>query len=237
MNQKIILAILLLTMSNAYAAVVYTQAPIAGSGYDSAYINLSTDPGFNGNSDADQQVWATFSVAANTTFNEIIWYGNQTDINFAVDLHYTAANCPSCGLVNVGTSGSYTTANVASELMPTSGAYTSSQVQQALISPGLYSYTLDLPTAVTLTSANLYVLSVVNNYSPGNPFIWANSTTGNGTSMDFVVGRASFLTMPGYFAFTLANTAVAVVPLPAAYWLFLSGVIGFYGVIRKSKKA
>lgn len=237
MKQKIALAILLLTTSHSYASVVYTQAPIAGSGYNSSYVNLASDPGFNGNSDADQQVWATFSVAANTTFNEITWYGNQADINFAVDLHYTAANCPSCGLVNVGTSGSYTTANVASELMPTSGAYTSSQVHQALVSPGLYAYTLDLPSAVTLTKANLYVLSVVNNYSAGNPFIWANSATGNGTSMDFVVGRASFLTMPGYFAFTLTNAAVSAVPLPAASWLFLSGVIGFYGVTRKSKKA
>ncbi len=237
MNQKIAFAILLLTTANSYASVVYSQAPIAGSGYNSSYVNLASDPGFNGNSDADQQVWATFSVAAKTTFNEITWYGNQADINFAVDLHATTANCPSCGLVNVGTSGSYSTANVATELMPTSGAYDSSQVKQALISPGLYSYTLDLPTAVTLTTANLYVLSVVNNYSAGNPFIWANSATGNGVSMDFVVGRASFLTMPGYFAFTLSNTAVAAVPIPTTAWLFLSGVIGFYGMIRKPKTA
>ena len=237
MKQNIALAVLLLTTANSYAAVVYNQAPIAGSGYNSSYVNLSTDPGFNGNSDADQQVWATFSVPATTTFNQITWYGNQADINFAVDLHYTTANCPSCGLVNVSTSGSYSTANVANELMPTAGAYTSAQVQQALISPGLYSYTLDLPTAVTLTTANLYVLSVVNNYSAGNPFIWANSATGNGVSMDFVVGRASFLTMPGYFAFTLSNTAAVAAPLPTTAWLFLSGVIGFYGMIRKSKKA
>jgi hypothetical protein len=237
MKHKVSLAILLFTTSSSYASVVYTQAPIAGSGYNSSYINLATDPGFNGNSDADQQVWASFSVAANTTFNEITWYGNQADVNFAVDLHYTSAGCPSCGLVNVTTSGSYTTANVATELMPTSGAYTSSQVQQALISPGLYSYTLDLPTEVTLTNASLYVLSIVNNYSAGNAFIWANSATGNGTSMDFVVGRASFLPMPGYYAFTLSNTAVAAVPIPTAFWLFLSGVIGCYGVNRKAKKA
>ena len=235
MKQKVVLAILLLITANTYATVVYTQAPIAGSGYNSSYINLASDPGFNANSDADQQVWATFLVNTTTNFNEITWYGSQADINFAVDLHSTTANCPSCGLVNVASSGSYTTANVASELIPTSGEYTSSQIQQALVSPGLYSYTLDLPSAVTLTSANLYVLSVVNNYSAGNPFIWANSATGNGISMDFVVGRASFLPMPGYFAFTLSNTAS--VPLPAASWLFLSAVIGFLGVFRKSKQA
>jgi len=118
--------------------------------------------------------------------------------------------------------------------MPTSGAYTSSQVHQTLVSPGLYSYTLDLPTSITLTSSNLYVLSVVNNYT-SNPFYWAGSATGNGVSIDFNVGRASFLTIPGYYAFTLTNTAVAAVPLPAASWLFLSGVVGFFGAFRKSK--
>ncbi len=239
MKQTIALAILLLTTSTTYASLVYTQAPIAGTGWNSSYVNLSTDPGFNGNSDADQQVWATFSVAASTTINEIVWYGNQADINFAVDLHYTSAICPSCGLANAtSTSGSYTTANVPTELMPTAGPYTSTQIHQALVSPGLYSYTLDLPSEITLNNTNLYVLSVVNNYSAGNnAFIWANSATGNSTSMDFVVGRASFLNMPGYFAFTLNNTAVAAVPLPAASWLFLSGIIGYLGVFRKPKKA
>lgn len=231
MKQLTALAILLLTISNAYATVVYSQDPTASYALTSAFINLASDPGFNGNSDADQQVWTTFQVTANTSVNEITWYGTQSDGSFAVDLHATTTNCSSCGLAWVNGSGTYTATTSNTQLMPTAGPYTNAQVHETLINGNLYSYYIDLPTAITLSSGNLYVISFVNNYS-SYPFSWETSNTGNGISLDYNVGRASILPLSGNFAFSLSNTAA--VPLPTTAWLFLSSIIGLLALKRKT---
>lgn len=226
----------LLFSASVFASVVYTQAPATTPSFaTSAYINFANDQGFNGNSDADSQIWATFKTASNISFNRITWYGSASDGNFAIDFHTTTQVCPSCGLSWVNSSGSYAATSSNTEVLPTSGPYTNAQVHETLVSGSLYSYYIDLPTKVALDSTKLNVISFVNNYS-SLPFGWASSSTGNSTSMDWVVGRAILLNRPGYFAFTLSDTTVSAVPVPSAVWLFGSVLAGL-GIIGKRRIA
>lgn len=226
----------LFSMSANASTDVYTQA--LGSGLStSAVLNLSTDPGFQWTTDRDQQMWAYFSTPTNVSFNRISWYGTKADGNFAVDLF--SATCFSCGATQVSGSGTFPHAATpynSLTLLPNSGPFSQTQAHQTLVSgsgyTGLYSYYIDLPSNVTLSSNNTYALSVVNNYT-SLPFAWAGSSSG--TSLVFNVGQAQFLKSPGGLAFTLSN--VSAVPEPDPALLMGVGLLGLLVVARKRKTA
>jgi hypothetical protein len=214
-------AALIASPASHAATDVYSQPPSSGVINTSAVLNAPADPGFQWTSDSDEEVWAYFSLPSAVTFNQISWYGSNTDGNFAVDLF--AASCFSCGANRVGGSGTF-----ASNLLPNAGPYSQAQVHKTPLvgSSTLYSYTIDLSAPVTLGTTGAYAISVVNNYST-LPFLWAGSGTGSGKYLQYVIGQAMYLKAPGNPAFTLTNTAA--VPEPGAFWtLGLGlGLIGF----------
>jgi hypothetical protein len=117
--------------------------------------------------------------------------------------------------------------------LPNLGPFSQAQVHKTLVSGNLYSYYIDLTSTITLDSTKTYALSVVNSYT-SLPFSWALSNT-SGSHLQYVVGQAMFLRAPGDMAFTLTNTAVSAVPVPASVWVFGTGLLSLLGVSRKRK--
>ncbi len=206
---------------------VFSQTPNTAFSATSAVYNLSNDPGFTWSLDQDEEAWAYFSVPTDASFNRISWYGSNSDGEFAVD--FFSASCFSCGANRVGSNGKFT-----NSLLPNPGPFSQAQVNKTLVSGGLYSYYIDLASRLTLDHTSLYALSIVNNYTT-TPFNWSGSNAVNGFHLDYIVGRASFLRAPGSLAFTLTDTTVSAVPLPASAWLLGSGLVYLFGFSRKSK--
>jgi hypothetical protein len=204
----------LVTSSHA-ATDVYSQPQSGHFANTSAVYNVGpADPGFTWSLDQDEEVWAYFSLPQTATFNRISWYGSNTDGDFAVDLF--AAACFSCGINLVQTGGTFAT-----NLLPNSGPYSQAQVHKTQVAGSIYSYSVDLASSVTLGGSGAYAISVVNNYS-ALPFLWAASSAGSGTYLQYVVGQAIVLPAPGNLAFTLTNTSA--VPEPPSWWLMLLGM-------------
>ncbi len=217
---------------DAYAStVVYEQAPNTNYFSQSAVFNDPTDTGFNWTIGTDSQSFEYFGVASNISFNRIGWYGNNADGDFAVDLF--SETCYSCGATPVNGSGTFTHASSVYEsatLLPNPGPFSQAQVHKALVSGSLFSYYIDLTSTLTLDHTQGYALSVVNNYS-SLPFGWAlSNTTGNHVQYAQAYAGYKFLPSYGDLAFTLTNTLVSAVPLPAAVWLMLTGLMTMLGV-------
>ena len=224
---------------DTYASIdVYTQAPNKSNFAPSAVLNASNDPGFNWTFDNDQERWDYFSVGSNVSFNRIGWYGSNSDGNFAVDLF--SATCFSCGATQVNGGGTFShslTAYNSLTLLPNLGPFSQTDVHKTLVSnkDNLYSYYIDLTSNLTLDPAKTYALSVVNNFS-SLPFNWALSNTG-GNHLQYVVGQSMFLPAPGGLAFTLTDTSVSAVPVPASAWLLGSGLVYLLSIARKRNTA
>lgn len=231
MKQILALVITVLFLSNAEAAIVYTQDSNGILTDASAVANINTDPGFTWTLDGDEQAWAAFTVAGSISFNRIGWTGSNSDGNFAVDYYTTPLVCSpphsACGTLPVTTGGTFS-----NNLLPSAGPYTQAQVHKTSIGGGEYSYYIDLPGKLTADSTQLQWLSVVNNYSSA-PFSWSGSNAGIGFHTHYIIGQAQILNAPGNLAFTLTDTTVSAVPLPASIWLFLSVLLCGLGVSKK----
>lgn len=220
---------------HAYAStVVYSQDPNTSFSETSAVKNLVGDPGFTWSLNQDEEVWTYFKVATDMSFNRISWYGSNADGDFAIDFY--SATCGSCGINLVDTDGHFTHDGLYSQgLMPDSGPFTQAQVHKTLVAGGIYSYYIDLTSAINLDPDNAYyALSVVNNYS-ASPFEWSGSDVGTAGSYRYIVGSPIVQSLGHYMSFTLTDTSV--VPLPAAFWLFGSGLAGLVGIAGKRKAA
>lgn len=224
---------------NSYASIdVYTQAPMGYGFAQSAVWNDPNDPGFNWAVDSDQESWEYFGVTSNVRFNRISWYGTNSDGNFAVDLF--SPTCFSCGADKVGGSGTFTHLDPAAgsnTLLPNPGPFSQADVHKVLVSGNLYSYYIDLSSTLTLDPTKGYALSVVNNYS-SLPFAWALSNT-IGPHLQYAMAYAAYKYLPGQgdLAFTLTNTSVSAVPVPASVWFLGSGLLYLLGIARKGKTA
>jgi hypothetical protein len=220
LNATLACTLLWAVAAASQAAVdVYSQPP--GSTYAdvSAIRNDPADPGFNWTVDSDEQAWAYFAVAGSVSFNRITWYGSAADGNFAVALF--PASCFSCGLSPVGTGG-----NSVNNLLPHNTAYAPASVSKALLPSGMTAYSIDLPSALTLSGSPAYALTVVNNFTAA-PFLWAASGSGSGVHIHYIIGQAMVLASPGNLAFTLSNTTP--VPEPTTAGLLGAG-IGLLGL-------
>ena len=219
---------------------VYTQAVTGVGGATSAILSAAGDPGFNWTTDTDQEMWNYFHLASDVTFNRITWYGSKADANFGVDL--VSATCVSCNASPVGGSGTFSNSPFivnnylnSAPLLPDQGPFTQGQVHETQVSAGLYSYYIDLSSAITLDHTQPYfALSIVNNYTQ-DKFNWASSNA-SGSYVKYNIGQAMFLAGAGSMAFTLTNTAVSAVPLPASFWLLGSGLVCLFSVNRQGKK-
>ena len=149
-----------------------------------------------------------------------------------------SATCFSCGATQVNGGGTFShslTAYNSLTLLPNQGPFSQPDVHKTIVSGSLYSYYIDLTSSLTLDPAKTYALSVVNNFS-SSPFNWALSNTG-GTHLQFIIGQAQFLPAPGGLAFTLTDTSVNAIPLPASAWLLGSGLVYFLSIARKRNTA
>ena len=238
MKRKILTAVALLASQafiadNAIAAVVYTQDPNGVLTDTSAVLNSPSDPGFNWTIDNDEEAWADFLVPSTISFNRIDWYGSNADGDFAVNLYSSPTACATphsaCGTVPVTGGGTFS-----NNTLPTPGPYSQAEVHKSLVGGSLYSYYIDLPSKVNLDSSQLQWLSIVNNYSAA-PFLWVGSNSGIGSHAHYIVGQAQVLAANGNLAFTLSDTTLPAVPIPAAVWLFCSALAGFVMVGKRRK--
>ncbi len=227
MNKTITISAITVALSLTWATgradtTVYAQLPTGGVIDTSAVQNVAGDPGFTGANDSDSEAWTYFTATSTGAVNKITWYGSNADGAFAVDLF--GVTCFSCALSLVSTDGSFV------NNLLTTGPFTGPSVTKNALAGGLFSYSITLPTAVTLQAGSSYGFSVVNNYT-SSPFLWAGSASGSGTHINYVWGRHIVEPAPGNLAFALTSTG-GDVPEPAAWSLLILGFAAVGGALR-----
>lgn len=211
----ILMAYLLTTP--AYAVVVIDKQPNPGTGFG----GLNSNVGLEFERSADD-----FSLSAPTQVNSVSWYGWYRDTSiitgdFDILFYSSDAGLPSNPAI-------YST-TVSGVTGTATGITTSSGTP-------IFQWTAIIPT-VSFSSSGDYWLSVQGYADPldfDSQWIWAfgNSITGEGDlafqDEGTTVWQSSSIT--NAFAFTLSN-----VPIPPAFWLFGSGLLGLIGMARRKK--
>jgi hypothetical protein len=234
--------ILLLLLAGTAGAqtTVFSQTPDGGGFAGSTVVNDPADPGFNWIVDTDTERWEYFIAPTTASFNRIVWYGNNADGQFAVDLF--ADTCFSCNATKVGGGGTFTHTSTTPPgngptLLPNPGPFSQAQVHMTLVSGsganGLYAYSIDLTSPVTLTAGGGYGISIVNNYSSAK-FGWATATGNSNSHLVYTKTYAAyqFLSSPFDLAFSLIDTTA--VPEPASAWTFAAGLLALIGWTRRA---
>jgi hypothetical protein len=227
---KLLLGVLAILISpSAGAAVVFDQM----TNYSTTGFIVSSWFPPNG-FDADTYSYDNFTLAANSTINEVRWVGGN-------------ALGPAYGSISGVTVRFYTGLASAPNTQPTITAlpenetsadylkgYTFSGNANETAIPGtsLFQYDVVLPTSLSLAGNTTYWIKIegdsVNQFDG-----WGLATAGQALdnySINYVTGRASFLPASGSEAFQLLGTAV---PEPTSCALLMGG-LGVVLVFRRS---
>ncbi|MFK8067960.1 MAG: hypothetical protein AB8D52_06925 [Gammaproteobacteria bacterium] len=208
-----------------FSILLFASAPSAATlildhGFsDTTTASGSSDLG-SGNIKAED-----FSLASSASLGSISWLGI-----------YHGTNTPGNDNFNIGIftdiGGLPDSSNRILNLNPGNAvnrASTNSQTGTASI----FSYRADLATELPLLANTTYWLSIVNTFgtTTSNDWAWAASTTG-GTAAFITLGDSTptWAATNGTFQFQLNTTPV---PIPAALWLFASGLLGLVGFRKK----
>lgn len=189
MKKIILTAVYSLLVLPASAAVIYSQAPAAGSGG-----SLSAMYTVNGSA-WDEFVWDSFSTATPRTLREIQWRGarsGSSPTDFQISINTTAL--PGGTIWNIAGNANET---------PTA-------------TPGVYDYRFTLPAGCVLAAGQSYWLQIyaVQNGLPN--WLWSSATNGSGNhyaQVPAITGNYRFVLNPGDCAFTLLDQATVPVTI------------------------
>ena len=197
-------------------------------------VSCAGSAGATGNAGNDVNATATFTTAANTV--TVILTNLLADpravSQLISDVFFTLSGTASGGglqtanvpLVNVADNGGFSTSAGTTTWMLTNAGNT---------------FHLDVLAGPASGPANL----IIGPPGSGGTYTNANgSIAGNGPHNPFITQSASFtLALPGVTAATTISGVVlsfgtnpSVIPIPAAVWLFVSGLIAIVGVGRRS---
>jgi hypothetical protein len=145
---------LLLSFRAQAATAVSSPASSGGARYVSAAMIEAIDPGFNWTYAADTEPWAYLSVHSLTRFHRISGYGSNPDGAFGVDLFLAVSTptttCCLCGANRVLGGGDFS-----SNLLPSAGLYSQSQVHKTFVAGDLHAYDVDVSSSVTWANNKL----------------------------------------------------------------------------------
>lgn len=106
---------------------------------------------------------------------------------------------------------------------------------------GYYNFTMDLPTSFNLVKDSSYWINIESN---GAAWGWASGTGGipynpsiPNINIQYCTATYSCIGGDAHRAFSLNGTLVTAVPVPAAVWLFGSGLTGLLSFSRRKKTA
>lgn len=195
-------SVLLLSVvyTNSSASISYEQAPLNRG--DAVFANASS-----GAISADN-----FSVTNPFKLESISWWGSYDTAdsdNFIIHLHSDASGFP--GTMNK----EYSAVAVTSTLTALNDISAAS----------VYRYDYVLPNVLSLTSGNYY-LSITNE-TTSSGWYWLTGTGGDTKQWALDSNGTTWsLASNSDFAFAVQYTEISAVPLPSAFLLMLSGVLG-----------
>lgn len=161
--------------------------------------------------------------AGATTISDVHWVGSYSSLidvtadDFVIGFYNSVAGTPS--------DTAFATYNIGS-------------VSRTDLGAGAYAY--DAVIADLALSANTqYFISIANNANPFSGGAWAwywySNGIGNGDGFYKDTSLDSWTTREADFQFQLTGTPA--VPVPAAFWLFGSGLIGLLGLARRQSSS
>jgi len=204
-----------LVSPTAFASTLYAQSP-------SSFLNPMDSSTSNG------WLYDYFIATQSGAVSNITWQGDvQPLINTGFTISILPGVAGSPVLPELRTVTSLMTSSVLGNAGQTSGPLGGNTL------PLYYNFTMDLPTSFNLVKGTSYWINIESN-SPG--WNWARGTGG---SSNIQYCTANYICTPGVVdrAFSLNGTLVTAVPVPAAVWLFGSGLTGLLSFSRRKKTA
>jgi hypothetical protein len=210
----------ILTSTNTRANILFDQM----TGYSTTGFIVSSWFPPNG-FDADTYSYDNFSLASNSTVNEVRWVGGNAlgtaygSISGVTVRFYASASFPLPeGETPAGYLAGYT--------------FTGNANETAIPGTSLFQYDVVLPTSLSLTGGATYWIKIegdsVNQFDG-----WGLAAAGQALDsyhINYVTGRASFLPAPGSEAFQLIGTAV---PEPSSLAMLAGGLLTLLAFHRR----
>lgn len=107
--------------------------------------------------------------------------------------------------------------------------YDLGSVTRTDLGSGLFGYETFIP-ALSLDAGTQYFVSIANNFNQSAHWFWTSNGVGNGDGFSKLYADSSWASRGTDFDFQLTG-----VPVPAAVWLFGSGLLGLVGMARRKK--